>query len=227
MVPFLLNGPIVPNDDKWIYDLFGMDAVCPADLRKYLSDQQGQPINIVINSPGGYVAQGCEMYSLLIQQTQKVTATVESWAASAASMILCAADTVRISPVAQIMIHNAHAIVEGDYRDMIQAKDNLQQINAIIADAYAAKTGQDKAALLKMMDEESIFNASKALELHFADEILAKKPTQAVAAYGGGLLPPSCIEKMRAELQDRKSAQQQAAVAIEKASLEYLSLKGE
>lgn len=225
MEPFLLNGIIVPVSEKWIYDFFGYEAVCPNDLRQYLNANKGKDVSIEINSPGGYVSEGCEMYSMLIQHEGKVKVTVGSMAASAASLILAAANHVVISPVGRIMIHNASSVVEGDYRDMLKASDNLQQINEFFADAYSIKTGLDKAELLKMMNAETFFNASRALELHFADEILTKKPAAAVAAIGSGIIPPKCIEKMRELLKDRANQQNRAAVAIEQENFNYLNLK--
>ena len=50
-----IKGVIIPNDDKWIYDYFEMDATCPREVEKEVVIANGEDLEVIINSPGGDV----------------------------------------------------------------------------------------------------------------------------------------------------------------------------
>jgi ATP-dependent Clp protease protease subunit len=77
-----------------------------------------------------------------------------------------------MSPVAMMMIHNPATIAMGDVGDMEKAIGMLNEVKESILNAYEDKTGMKRSKLSKMMDDETWFNAKKAVELGFADEIL-------------------------------------------------------
>lgn len=104
----------------------------------------------------------------------KVTVKIDGLAASAASVIAMAGDTVLMSPVAMMMIHNPATIAFGDHAEMQKAIDMLEQVKESIINAYVLKTGQSRAKLSHLMDAETWMDANKAVELGFADEILKK-----------------------------------------------------
>ena len=90
----------------------------------------------------------------------------------AASVIAMAGDTVCVSPVAMMMIHNPATMAMGETRDMQKAIAMLNEVKESILNAYEFKTGLTRARLSHMMDDETWFNAKKAVELGFADKIL-------------------------------------------------------
>ena len=104
-----INGTIVSNDDKWFYDYFEIESFCPRDLNLI----EGQDVEIEINSPGGYITPASEIYTALMEHKGNVNIIITGRAASAASVIAMAGTHVRISPTAQIMIHNASATGSG------------------------------------------------------------------------------------------------------------------
>ena len=120
-----INGTIVSNEEKWIYDLFEMDSFCPKDLQ--LTD--GEDIDIEINSIGGRVYPASEIYTALMNHKGNVNVLITGKAASAASVIAMAGTHVKISPTAQIMIHNASATGSGDYRDFAHHAEYLKKVN--------------------------------------------------------------------------------------------------
>ncbi|MCI1920478.1 MAG: Clp protease ClpP [Liquorilactobacillus nagelii] len=164
-----VKGPIISNDSKWIYDLFDMDSTAPKDI---LNELDGQDIQLDINSNGGLVTAGNEIYSALLAYQGKVTVNVVGMAASAASIIAMAGNVVRMSPVAQIMIHNVSAVGEGDYHDMDDMSSMLQLMNDSLSNAYTAKTGMTKDDVLALMDKTTFLTAEQAVENGFADEII-------------------------------------------------------
>lgn len=169
-----VRGDIVSNDDKWIYDWLEWDSTCPADIKKALSEKAaGETLNVLINSGGGSVAAGQEIYSMLYGR-EDVKIKIQSVAGSAASVIAMA-NTSEMSPVAVIMIHNVsmHG-ASGDYHDMQKNAEILRRLNAALAESYCRKTGRAEDEILHLMDRETWLTANQALEMGFVDEITAE-----------------------------------------------------
>ena len=112
---------------------------------------------------------------MLLSYKGKVTVKIDGLAASAASVIAMAGDKVIVSPVSMIMIHNPATVAMGDHNDMTKAIEMLDEVKNSIINAYATKTGLSRNKLSKLMEDETWMDAGKAVELHFADEIL-KRP---------------------------------------------------
>ena len=193
-----INGTIVSNDDKWIYDWCEMDAFCPKDLD--LID--GQDVDIEINSPGGYIYPASEIYTALMQHKGNVNVTITGRAASAASVIAMAGTKVSMSPTAQIMIHNVSATGSGDYRDFEHYAEQLKKSNDTIANAYMLKTGKTREEILDLMDYETWFTPEGALEYGLIDEILSRDSAPSdirLVAASDYLIPQAVIDKLKQE----------------------------
>lgn len=221
-----INGVIISNDVKWIYDLFEIEATCPKDISAVLDALTGEPVDVEINSGGGNVWAGAEIYYALKAYAGHVTTIIPSIAGSAASVAAVAGDRVLIAPPAQIMIHNVSCTQQGDYRDMQHAAEFLENYNTSIANAYMLKTGMKKEELLDLMNKETWMNAQRAKELKFADEILFDDGNVLTASvYPAAMLPPKVINKIRNLLQKPKEDNSQEALA-ELERLELLNLRG-
>lgn len=167
-----LNGAVVDNDTAFMYDFFDMDNISPKAINDKLDSANGEDLDISINSNGGDVFAASEIYTELKQYTGNVTISVTGIAASAASVISMAADTLKMSPTAQIMIHNAASTIQGDTHDMQHESGVLNNVNNSIANAYVNKTGMDKQELLNLMDNETWLTAEQAKNYGFADEVM-------------------------------------------------------
>jgi len=201
-VKIKVKGVIVPSDEKFIYDWFDIEATSPKDIDDQLETANGEELEVDINSPGGDVYSGSEIYTALKAYPSNVTMKIVGVAASAASVIAMAGDRVLISPTAQIMIHNVSAMVVGDYRALQHEADVIKNYNTSIANAYALKTGMDQKELLGMMNKETWLNAQQAVEHGFADEIMFDESNRLVASIGSYMLPPAVINKLRATIKD-------------------------
>lgn len=198
MTKVTIKGVIVSNDDKWVYEWFDMEATSPSDVTGVIEGLDGEDLLVEINSVGGDVFAGSEIYTALKKYPGKVTVDILGIAASAASVVAMAGDTVRISPTAQIMIHNVSSSARGDHRVMQHESDVLKNYNKTIANAYRLKTGLSEDKLLELMDEETWLNAQQAKELGFVDEILFDDNKQLVASYSNSvILPKQVINKIR------------------------------
>lgn len=193
-----INGAIVGNDDKWIYDWCEIEAFCPRDLNLV----EGQDVDIEINSPGGYIYPASEIYTALMQHRGNVNITITGRAASAASVIAMAGTHVKMSPTAQMMIHNVSASGAGDYRDFEHYAEQLRKSNDTIANAYMLKTGKTRDEILKLMDHETWFTPEEALEEGFIDEVLSRSDSQdqfRLVAASDFLIPQAVIDKLKQE----------------------------
>lgn len=159
-----INGAIA--EESW-FD----DEVTPRLFRDELESGSGD-ITLWINSPGGDCIAAAQIYNMLIDYNGNVTVKIDGMAASAASVIAMAGDTVLMSPVSMLMIHNPATIAMGDHNDMQKAIDMLGEVKESIMNAYAIKTGLSRARLSHLMDSETWMNANKAVELGFADDII-------------------------------------------------------
>ena len=127
-----------------------------------------------INSPGGDCVAAAQIYNMLSNYKGKVTVKIDGIAASAASVIAMAGDTVLVSPVSMLMIHNPATIAWGDHAEMQKAIDMLSEVKESIINAYVLKTGLSRPKLSHLMDAETWMDANKAVELGFADEIMTR-----------------------------------------------------
>lgn len=195
-----IKGPIISNDDQWIYDWFEWDATSPKSVQKQMEGADGEDLEVEINSGGGSVFDGSEIYTELKSYSGNVTTKIVGIAASAASVIAMAGNKVVMAPTGQMMIHNASIRASGDYRDMDHMSGILKNTNQTIANAYRIKSGKSDEELLEMMDAETWLTPQLALEHGLIDEIMFDNNIQIVASFNSGLLPQQIIEKIKNEM---------------------------
>jgi ATP-dependent Clp protease protease subunit len=131
-----------------------------------------------INSPGGSAFEGIAIYNLLRAHQKNVTVRVIGMAASAASIIAMAGDTIQIGRAAFIMIHNVLLVAVGNRNDLRGVADVMEPIDRALADLYAARTGQKADDVAALMDKETWFGGSDAIDQGFADELLPADQVQ-------------------------------------------------
>ncbi len=204
MAVLKISGDIIGNDDKWIYDFFGFESTAPSDVEAAVKDlKPGEKLEVLINSCGGSVLAGQEIYSEL-RRRNDVEIEIQSIAGSAASVIAMAGHS-KISPVATIMIHNVSVSgASGDCNEMEKQAEVLRQMNEALANAYVEKTGMEMEKVLELMNEETWLTAKQCVELGFVDEV-AKYETQFVNASMGLRLTDELRKQAIAERDARAS----------------------
>lgn len=164
-----IEGPIAGEDP--MDALFGASTVSRKSVQAFLDTCDAPAVKVLINSPGGDVNEGFAIYNLLKNCGKHVTTEVVGMAASIASVVFCAGTDRRIAVGGRIMIHNSWASrASGESDDLRKLADTLDAMSDDIAAVYAATTGRDKEEFLRMMDEETWFNAAECLEYGFATE---------------------------------------------------------
>ena len=167
------------EDDRSIsvYDVIGLDwwtgeGVTAKRIAGALRSLGAGPVTVNVNSPGGDLFEGLAIYNLLREHKGEVTVKVLGVAASAASIIAMAGDTVQIARAGFLMIHNTWVQAVGNRNDLREYAETLEPFDTAMADIYAARTGADAKAMGKLMDAETWIGGSAAVEQGFADELL-------------------------------------------------------
>lgn len=155
-----------------LYGDIGFFGVTASDFRHTLNQIDGD-IRLRINSPGGDVFDGIAIYNDLVDHPGKIQVEIPGLAASAASIIAMAGDSIEIAESAFLMIHNAWGLAIGNRHDMASLADLLASIDKSLAGIYVARTGIGIRAITQMMDDETWLVGKDAVEQGFADRRLA------------------------------------------------------
>lgn len=195
-----VKGPIVPNSDKWIYELFDMEATCPSDIVNQLDESPREAADVMINSGGGDVHSASEIYTALRSHPGGVKTNIVGIAASAASVIAMAGNTLSMSPTAEMMIHNSATISFGDKHEMDKTSEMLNVTDRTISNAYRGKSGLSENELLELMNKETWLTAEDAKEYGLIDEIMFENDNVAKVASASAvsnMIPQHVINKLR------------------------------
>lgn len=193
-----IRGVIIPNDYKWFYDWFGEDSTCPSDVSKVLDAVvPGDEIEVYINSPGGVIDVGSEIYTLLRtaagNHDLKIYITGE--ACSAASVIACAA-YCEMAPTALMMVHCVSTQAAGNHTAMEHMALRLRTADEALCTAYTAKTGMTQEEVLDMMEKETWLTASQAKEKGLIDAVMFEEKEEKLPFVAGPLFALPSQEQM-------------------------------
>lgn len=139
-------------------------------------------IDVYINSYGGSVFDGLAMHTTLKRHSARIDVHVDGIAASIASVIAMAGDTITMAANGWMMIHDAWGGVIGTAADMRKTADELDQITGSLLDTYTNRTGADREMIRDLMAAETWLSADQAKNLGFVDVIGVEKQ---LAAYAG------------------------------------------
>ena len=142
------------------------------ELEKHKDAKQ---INLYINSMGGSVSEGVTIYNQIRRHAAKVTAYIDGFACSIASVIPMAADEVVMGENTMLMIHNPWTITWGNAKDLRKTAEDLDKVrDGCIIPAYKARCG-DKLSdekLIELLDNETFLTAAECLEYGLCDRVL-------------------------------------------------------
>lgn len=159
-----------------IAEWWGVDS---KEFNTQLNAIEADNINVRINSYGGEVFTAQAIYSGLRRHKAHITVYIDGIAASAASLIAMAGDTVVMPANSMMMIHNPLTWMGGNANDMREMADVLDKIRDSIVSAYQAKTGMEPEAIIELLDAETWLTAQEAVDYGFADQL---DPAMQVAA---------------------------------------------
>ena len=162
-----LNGYI--DDDVW----FG-DEITPEGLHSILYEPGSDPaedVHIRLNSYGGSCNAAVRMHDDLAAYPGRVSITISGTAASAATVLVMAADRLEMTPGSLFMIHDPIVGVIGNEGDLMDAVRLLKACKESIINVYATRTMIGRDQIAGMMRETTWLDAETALSYGFVDGI--------------------------------------------------------
>ncbi len=197
-----IDGVLQVEPDWWSMG----GTVVARNIRRHLD--RVKDVTVYINSPGGDVMAGAEIYTALREHSAqgkgRVTVKVSGIAASAASIVAMAGDEILMSPVAYMMIHNPWTGVQGNAKELRHQADVLDVIGEGLLNAYQKRTGKTRDELLAMLEAETYMSAQTCIDQGFADGILWEAPQQ----------PADPKAKQPAAMMQAKNHNRQAVMAM-------------
>lgn len=183
--PTLVIDGVIDTGSDWY-----SDAVTPKAFRAALDEHDGQDIIVSINSPGGDVFAGFEIYNMLAARKGGTTVRVMGLAASAASYIAMAADPgkLQMCRASMMMIHNPWSWAYGNAEEMRKQAEVLDAIGSIMVDIYMQRATCAEEEMRAMLDAERYLSPTEALNAGLCDEVIDPaeedddEETQAMAA---------------------------------------------
>lgn len=159
-----------------IYDEIGMWGVTASDFMAELTAVDAKNITLRVNSPGGDVFDGLAILNSLRNHPATVNVMVDGLAASAASFIAMAGDSVTMAPNSMMMIHEASGLCMGNAVDMRELADLLDKTSANIADIYSRRSGRPADEHRAAMRAETWYSDQEAVDAGLADSVLGSEP---------------------------------------------------
>lgn len=219
-----INGVIIPNDYKWFYDLFEEDSTCPKDVNKAIEEANGDDLEVYINSPGGVISAGSEIYTALRNYKGNHKNYIVGQACSAAS-IIAMSGYCEMSPTALMMVHCVSTSASGNHNDMEHAAEVLKTADDALSNAYMAKSGMSKEEVLQMMEAETWLTAEQAKAKGLIDNIMFEQSEPLRLTASNFKLPSE--EQLNRAKSLMKEQTNKSAFLIQKSKLSLLRLKGE
>lgn len=201
-----------------VHDEIGFYGVTSKDFIKNLKDApKAKNIHLRINSPGGEVFEGNAIYNALLEYGASIRVTIDSLAASMASVLAMAADPGKITMPenAMYMIHNPLVWIGGDAETLRKYADLLDKLKEGILSAYMRHAkGKTREEMSKIMDSEAWLSAAEAKDIGFADEILTS--TEEAKTASDRARVENCRARVMAMTTQEKPKQNEATVPTHK-----------
>jgi ATP-dependent protease ClpP protease subunit/uncharacterized small protein (DUF1192 family) len=178
----IVMQPVMDRLIGEIGKIFGAKAAACGDYSGELTnciENAIDTLEIEIHSPGGSVLDGYTLYNEIMALRSRgvhVTATINSLAASMASVIAMAADVIRMVPQGRMMIHEVSQGVRGNAQELRKAADMCEGMSNQIAQIYSDRTGKPVDEMRAMMQEETWMDAKTALQNGFINEVFDIRP---------------------------------------------------
>ena len=187
------------------------DEVTPKIFRDELNVGEGD-ITIWINSPGGDVFAASEIYNMLKEYRGRVTVKIDALAASAASIVAMAGDTIEIAPAGQIFLHDPETFAAGNVGEFNSAIQMLQEVKEGIINIYEQKTHLPRAQISELMTSATWLNAKKSVELGFADKIIGEENPQQIAQPAASFSQRTVTNSLATAFKAKRTAKEKPAV---------------
>lgn len=157
------------------------ESITAKDFVQEIAALDVKNLTVRINSPGGSVSDGIAIYNAIKRHPANVTVVIDALAASAASLIAMAGDTVEMAENALLMIHAPWGGISGNSADLREYADLLDTYAKAMSTSYATKTGRPQEEMLALLTDgiDHWYSSDEAITEKFID---AATPALALAA---------------------------------------------
>ncbi len=213
MVDIALRGELWDNDSADVLRWCGWrDITAPMDIAAALEAADGDDVTLLINSPGGDMAVGSEIRSMLRRYKGRTTALYQGYGASAATLAASGCQVIQSEPGALLCYHNPSGTAQGDYRFMRLSAEALRNARDCILEVYAARhPAKTREELIELMDKDIYITPTQAKEYGLIDEVVGvgdevADPAAFVASAGTRIrLTGAMVERYHAHLAQEKT----------------------
>lgn len=162
--------PIAPPAEESWED---SDKYCftPKQMSDFLEANEGEDIDVILNSGGGSVYGGVEICSLLNGHAGNTRALIVGIAASAAAEIALACQEIEMAPGSICMMHAASSISWGTAAHMRKVADMLDRLSKSSRPYYEKRLSKELIDDIMKGEEDFWFNAEEALDIGFCDKV--------------------------------------------------------
>ena len=215
MPDIALRGELWDNDSADVLRIWGWrDITAPMDIQAALEAAGGEDVTLLVNSPGGDMAVGLEIRSMLRRYQGRTTALFQGFGASAATLAATGCRTIQSEPGALLCYHNPSGGAEGDYRAMRRSAEGLRNARDCILEVYTARGGtRSREELMALMDRDIWITPTLAREYGLIDGIVGagaevEDPAAFVAASGSRIrLTQAMREGYQAHMMEQRASE--------------------
>ena len=215
MPDIALRGEQWDNDSADVLRFWGWrDITAPMDIQAALEAAGGEDVTLLVNSPGGDMAVGLEIRSMLRRYQGRTTALFQGFGASAATLAATGCRTIQSEPGALLCYHNPSGGAEGDYRAMRRSAEGLRNARDCILEVYTARGGtRSREELMALMDRDIWITPTLAREYGLIDGIVGagaevEDPAAFVAASGSRIrLTQAMREGYQAHMMEQRASE--------------------
>ena len=215
MPDIALRGELWDNDSADVLRFWGWrDITAPMDIQAALEAAGGEDVTLLVNSPGGDMAVGLEIRSMLRRYQGRTTALFQGFGASAATLAATGCRTIQSEPGALLCYHNPSGGAEGDYRAMRRSAEGLRNARDCILEVYTARGGtRSREELMALMDRDIWITPTLAREYGLIDGIVGagaegEDPAAFVAASGSRIrLTQAMREGYQAHMMEQRASE--------------------
>lgn len=181
------------------------EGVTAAQFKKDFDEiKDSEEIHVLINSPGGDVFDGIAIHNIIATERPKVSVEVIGLAASAASIIALAGNTLTMDAASFFMIHNVWSFAMGDAGELRKKADDLDKISGELVNIYEAHSDLSAKEIKEFMDAETWFTAAETVEHGFADESVEHEAAAASVSVDLKYAYKHTPERFRGDAEDKK-----------------------
>ena len=165
----LKNNP--ENGTMSIRGVVGQDFTAEQFIAA-LDEQNGQDVEILLDSEGGLVTEGLAIYNAIATYNGDVTIRIDTLCASIATVIACAASRVEMNSTARYMIHKCWVVAIGNSDELRSLAVMADMLDGDMADIYEGRSDLTKAEIMDAMTAETWYSPDEALAAGFVDEVI-------------------------------------------------------